>query len=104
MVNVTWMVIGRANINKVEGFKYFLKEGHGSCVQMFDIKSGYLNQNFISQLKTYSKKHKDNSFCHSFSAGGGSFSSSFKILTWNPSRPTDQDTSLIGTSPSRNVP
>ena len=90
-------------LNKVEDFKYFLNERQGSCGQLFKIKSGYFNQNFILRLKTYSKKLQDNSFCHSFSAGGGSFSSSFKIVTLNPPRPTDHDTSLEGTSPSRNV-
>ena len=58
---MTWMnlvryrcvVIGRANINKVEGIKPFLEELYGSCGATFNIKSGRADRKGTKDVELY---------------------------------------------------
>ena len=50
---VQMMVIGRANINKVEGIKPFLEELYGSCGATFNIKSGRADRKGTKDVELY---------------------------------------------------
>ena len=47
------IVIGRANINKVEGIKTFLEELYGSCGATFNIKSGRADRKGTKRVELY---------------------------------------------------